>query len=132
MFGAFRFHFLGTVGVDAKTVKMQNGNPRTVVSVAVNTPEKKDGEWKDRTTWVQVAFFGESANRASITSLKKGMAVYVDGSVQSYTEEIEGGKKRTMYNFRPDVIRRIGHIERDNGGGRAQDSNDFPAEDEVY
>jgi len=108
MYGAFKFHFVGTCAADPEHSKLRNGQDRCVINVAVNTPIKKDdGKYEERTTWVRVAFFGQAALRKSLDWCTKGTPVYCEGTVQSYTEETPD-KKYTMYNFRPDVIRPLG------------------------
>jgi single-stranded DNA-binding protein len=105
MYGHAGFQFVGTCSKDVELSHLANGSQRARISLVINTPEKQqDGSWKERATWVTLAVFGPRAESKTVLGCLKGATVFVQGEVHSYQKEIEG-KKYTMHNFKPDVIR---------------------------
>lgn len=106
MYGDISFEFVGTVSQDREIAQMRSGQDRATINVAVNTPRKnkETGQYEESTTWVRVAIFGDRAQSASVDRCRKGMPVFMRGTIQSYKHEF-GGSVYTMYNFRPDIIR---------------------------
>jgi len=127
MQGFATFQVLGTCSEDVKLDKLPNGRARASISVVVNTPEQDaDGNWIERATWMRFALFGKSAESKNLTWCKKGTAVGVYGTIQSYQQEIDG-KKYTMHNFRPDRVRPAGTKPKDEAGAGGADEG-FPGE----
>lgn len=125
MYGHAGFQIVGTCSQDVEVTKLTSGTKRATISLVVNTPEKQqDGTYKERATWIRVAVFGDRAESKSVLRCKKGVAVFVSGNIQSYQQEIDG-KKWTLHNFRPDVIRPLDPKPKE-GGGESDD--DFPGE----
>lgn len=81
---------LGTVGGDAVSTPLGNGN--SVVKVSLATPRgwMEDGAWKEVTDWHNIAFFGKSAERALM--IKKGMVIFITGRNQTSVYEKSGVK----------------------------------------
>lgn len=105
MYGAFKFHFVGRAGKDPEESVLANGRPRWSVSLVTNVPKKKpDGGYEEKAIWITVAFFGEAAKRKTLTFIRKGTVVYVEGDVMMRKAEI-AGKNYTFYDFWPSVIR---------------------------
>lgn len=126
MYGHFGFELLGTCASDVKIDKLANGTSRAVVNIVVNTPEKKDdGKYEERATWLTIALFGDRATRQTTQRLLKGTAVFVAGTVVSYQREIDG-KKYTLHNFRPDVVRPIDSAPRNRSEDDGPDDYDGP------
>lgn len=125
MYGDISFNFVGTCAQDREYFTMDNGTNRASINVAVNVPRKnrQSGEFEQSTTWVRVAVFGDRAGSASVDRCRKGMPVYVRGTIQSYSQEI-AGKNYTFYNFRPDVIRPLLSPEQLERSKRIPDSDD--------
>lgn len=74
---------IGNIGGEPEMRYAQDGSSLLRFSVASNGRTKlQNGEWVDRTEWVQVTVFG---NRAEAISqyLHKGMKVYVDGRLEA-------------------------------------------------
>lgn len=114
MYGDFDFHVFGTCTSDPEYSTLANGTKRASINIAVNTPRKQqDGSYTEMHTFVRLAFFGQQAERQTISWCKKGTPVYCRGTVSSYQQETSEGKKLTMYNFRPDVLRPVGSGRRD-------------------
>lgn len=77
--------------------------------------DKATGEWKDRTTYIDVVAWRELAERLGET-LKKGSAVFVQGSLQSRSWETEDGAKRSTIEiraFRTQILDRYGAPEQE-------------------
>lgn len=107
MYGFFTFQFVGTCVEDAKFDTLRNGTNRATLNVAVNYGEKKeDGTYEERTTWVRVAFFGKRAEAKTLQWCRKGTAVAVEGTVQSYKKELPD-MNLTMYNFKARTLRSL-------------------------
>lgn len=74
-------NFYGRLGSDATLKTFDSGASVVNFDVAVNTPVKENGEWKDQTTWVSCAkFFGKDSNTTISKYLKKGVLVIIKGS----------------------------------------------------
>ncbi len=73
---------VGKVGRDAEMKYLNNGNPVTSFSVAVDRSYKpKDGETVKRTIWYSVQVFGKLAEVCN--SISKGETVMVIGSLSA-------------------------------------------------
>jgi single stranded DNA-binding protein len=143
MYGAAKFHVVGTAAGDAEHTTLSNRTERCTISVAVNVPQKQqDGSYVEKTTWFRFAFFGKAAERKTLDWVQKGTPVYVEGTIQGYTQEVGDGKKFTMFNFRPDVMRPLGQRPRDGGeeqparaprqsGGGGNEDPGFPVDDDL-
>lgn len=75
--------FYGNLGSDPKVVTADNGNQRTVFSVAVTTGPKDN----EKTNWVDVTAFGSLGENLA-KSLTKGMRVFVQGRFDTYEQEV--------------------------------------------
>jgi single-strand DNA-binding protein len=84
MHGSIESAFIGRVGTEPELRNSQAGKPWCGFSVAVGTD--------DATQWVQVAVFGETAERIA-ASLHKGDRVYVEGSIKLNRWQKDGEQK---------------------------------------
>lgn len=74
------------------------------IDIAVNRRYKDTaGTWQDDTSFVAVVVWGDSANRCG-EKLKKGLAVHVEGRLQSRQWETKEGQKRNSLEV---VARRV-------------------------
>ena len=89
-----RVMLMGHLGRDPETSAMPSGD--TVVNISVAATEKwKDkqtGEQKELTEWFRVVAFGKLAEIMS-QYLKKGDAVYIEGSMRTRSWEKDGIKR---------------------------------------
>lgn len=87
----------GNIGKDPEIRTMQSGDQTASFSVAVNDGYKKDGEWVDKTTWVNVAVFNPHLIKFAENNLKKGSKVLIDGklSIRNYTDKNGVDKQAT-------------------------------------
>ena len=122
---------IGFLGEDPKSADMQRGG--TVVTLSVGTTEywkeQGSGERKSATEWHRVVIFNEALGKTAMSYLRKGSAVYVEGTIRSrrYTDRHQVERKVTEIVV-PKFGGSIGLMDRrrDNAGGRA-DADRGPA-----
>lgn len=92
---------LGNVGQAPETRTLSgSGTLLTTVSIATNERFKQGDEWKDRTEWHSVLFYGRLAELAR-DYLRKGAKVYIEGRIRTDSwEDKNTGKK----NWRTHVV----------------------------
>jgi single-strand DNA-binding protein len=93
----------------------------------------QDGEWKQAVTFVNVVAWAKLAVLVS-EYLKKGSAVFVEGSLNSRSWETEDGQKRSVLEIRADRVQFLDRIAKPEvpeeefvesvGGGESLDSED--------
>ena len=87
-----RVILMGNLTRDVQLKYTPSGTPVTEVGLAVNDRRKgPNGEWIDETTFVDVTFWGRTAEVAS-EYLSKGSPVFVEGRLKLDTWEKEGQK----------------------------------------
>lgn len=122
MKGVNKATIIGSLGSDPEIRYTTNGSAVCNIRVATNESwtDKQSGEKQERTEWHSIVFFGKLAEIAE-KYLKKGSAVYVEGSLRTrkwldkggvdrYTTEIVGsemqmlggGERRGTENARPE------------------------------
>jgi single-strand DNA-binding protein len=83
---------VGNLGKDSETKFTQSGTPITKFSVATSRrwKDQQSGEWKEETDWHNVVLWrNESLGRF----LTKGKQVFVEGRLQTRTDEKDGQKR---------------------------------------
>lgn len=94
--------FIGYVGKQPDARYTASGQMIVKASIGVNDGYKgSDGQWVDRTQWVNLVFFGKLAERFR-DSAQVGSRVAVDARYSSSTYEDQEGKKQTWHEFRVD------------------------------
>jgi single-strand DNA-binding protein len=87
-----RVILMGNITRDIQLRYTPGGTPVTEVGLAVNDRRKgQNGEWIDETTFVDVTFWGRTAEVAA-EYLSKGSPVFVEGRLKLDTWEKEGQK----------------------------------------
>ncbi len=87
-----RVILMGNLTRDVQLKYTPTGTPVTEIGLAVNDRRKgPNGEWIDETTFVEVTFWGRTAEVAS-EYLSKGSPVFVEGRLKLDTWEKEGQK----------------------------------------
>lgn len=87
-----RVILMGNLTRDVQLKYTPSGTPVTEIGLAVNDRRKgQNGEWVDETTFVEVTFWGRTAEVAS-EYLSKGSPVFVEGRLKLDTWEKEGQK----------------------------------------
>lgn len=82
---------IGNLGKDPETKYLPSGAAVCNFSIAVseNWKDKQTGEQKERTEWINVEVWGNSAE-ACAKYLTKGKQVYIEGKLQTDSWEKEG------------------------------------------
>lgn len=87
---------VGNLGKDPEVKRMQSGD--IVVNFSIATSEswkdKNTGERKEKTEWTNVVIFNDSIAKVAEQYLKKGMKVYIEGSLQTRSWEDQSGVKK--------------------------------------
>jgi single-strand DNA-binding protein len=87
---------IGNLGRDPEARTMQSGGK--VVSFSIATSEtwndKASGERKEKTQWHKIAIFNERLGEVAEKYLKKGMKVYLEGSLESRKYTDKDGQER--------------------------------------
>jgi single-strand DNA-binding protein len=85
-----RVILMGNLTRDVQLRYTPGGTPVTEVGLAVNDRRKnQNGEWVDETTFVDVTFWGRTAEVAA-EYLSKGSPVFVEGRLKLDTWEKDG------------------------------------------
>ncbi len=91
-----RVILMGNLTRDIELRYTPGGMPVTDVGLAVNDRRKtQTGEWVDETTFVDITFFGRTAEVAS-EYLHKGSPVFIEGRLKLDTWEKDGEKKSRL------------------------------------
>ena len=87
-----RVILMGNLTRDVQLRYTPSGTPVTEIGLAVNDRRKgQNGEWIDETTFVEVTFWGRTAEVAS-EYLSKGSPVFIEGRLKLDTWEKDGQK----------------------------------------
>lgn len=127
-----RVILMGNITRDIELRYTPGGLPVTEVGLAVNDRRKtSSGEWVDETTFVDVTFFGRTAEVAS-EYLSKGSPVFVEGRLKLDTWEKDGEKKSKLRVI-CDRMQLIG-TKGSGGGGTNRPASNFeaPVESRVH
>ena len=90
-----RVTIIGNLGADPEIRQTQSGDPIANLRVAVSDSwkDKSSGEWKEKTEWVPVTAFGQSAKYAE-QYLRKGMKIYAEGAYTTRKWTDQNGNDR--------------------------------------
>ncbi len=87
---------VGNLGADPEVRRMPSGDPIVNLSVATSESwrDKNSGERKEKTEWHRVVIFNDNLAKVAEQYLKKGMKVYVEGSIQTRKWQDQSGQDR--------------------------------------
>ena len=87
---------VGNLGADPEIRRTQDGRPVANLRVATSDSwrDKATGERRERTEWHRVVIFNEGLCRVAEQYLKKGMKVYLEGSLQTRKWQDQSGQDR--------------------------------------
>ena len=87
---------VGNLGADPEVRRMPSGDPIVNLSVATSETwrDKNSGERKEKTEWHRVVIFNDNLAKVAEQYLKKGMKVYVEGSIQTRKWQDQSGQDR--------------------------------------
>lgn len=86
-----RVILVGNLTRDVDVKYLQSGSAVTEIGLAVNDRVKKNNEWVDETTFVDITLWGRTAEIAS-EYLSKGSSVLIEGRLKLDTWEKDGKK----------------------------------------
>ena len=116
-----KIHLIGRLGNDPKTHIFNNGNKKTTISIATSEKWKdKDGNPQEKTQWHNVGFYNKIAEIAE-KYLKKGMEVYIEGTVE-YNQSEKDGVKTYFTEVKALGMQMLG-AKKDNEGTSSQPNN---------
>ena len=100
---------VGNLGRDPETRYAPNGDAICNITVATTDSwkDKQTGEKKEMTEWVRIVFFGKLAEIAG-QYLRKGSAVYVEGSLRTRKWQDKEGQDRYTTEIRADQMQMLG------------------------
>lgn len=110
-----RVILVGNLTRDPELRHVGNGTAVSNVGLAVNDRVKRDDEWVDEATFVDVTFWGRTAEVAN-EYLTKGSPVLIEGRLKYETWE-KAGEKRSKLKVVCDRMQMLG--TRKNGNGDA-------------
>lgn len=99
-------HLMGRLGNDPVTRITQKGTKVVTFSLATQDFIKSKNE--NETTWHRIVLWGQAADFCS-KYIKKGDAVYVDGTMKVRKFESEDGKMNYMHEIHSMKIQRLGY-----------------------
>jgi len=112
---------IGNLGADPEMRYMPSGEAIANLRIATTDSWKdKSGEKQERTEWHRVVFFGRQAEVCG-EYLKKGSAIYVEGSLQTRKWQNKEGQDQYTTEIRGDRMQML--------GGRSGGSNSFEVVD---
>lgn len=100
---------VGNLGKDPETRYAPNGDAICNITLATTDrwKDKQTGEKKEMTEWHRVSFFGKLAEIAG-QYLRKGSAVYVEGSLRTRKWKDKEGQDRYTTEIRADQMQMLG------------------------
>lgn len=100
---------VGNIGKDPETRYAPNGDAICNITVATTDSwkDKPTGEKKKQTEWHRVSFYGRLAEIAG-QYLRKGSAVYVEGSLRTRKWQDKEGQDRYTTEIRADSMQMLG------------------------
>jgi single-strand DNA-binding protein len=91
-----------------------NGTAKAVISLAVNRSVKKNGNWADEVSFINVTIWGKTAENLK-QYLKKGTQICIEGYLTQDRWE-KDGKKESRLNVTAESVQLLG------GGNKQNDS----------
>lgn len=100
---------VGNLGRDPEVRYMPSGDPVATLAVATTDSwtDRSSGQRQESTEWHRVVFFGKTAEVCA-QYLKKGSAVYVEGSIRTRKWTDQSGQERYSTEIRGDRMQMLG------------------------
>ncbi len=117
------FKCFGRLGRDPELRTTNSGASVVDFSLAITKSKKVNGQWQEKTTWVDVNIWGNSSNRV-MEKCKKGTEVFVQGYLDmDQWNDQNTGKKRTKHKITAFSVSPISNIregkqQQQDGGGQ--------------
>ena len=120
-----RVILIGNLGKDPEVRRLENGAVVAKFPIATNENYKdKSGEWQTSTEWHDIVVWRSLAERAE-SSLKKGMAIYVEGKLTHRTWQDQDGNNRRTTEVVASYYRIL--TKREDGSGPSSGGGYFPS-----
>ena len=118
--------FLGRLGKDPEIISFGMNKQMVKLSLAVSDNYKdKDGEWQERTTWVNLTCFRPGLVDVIQKYYSKGSMVTVEATYQQREYE-KGGEKMFSHEF---IIQEIRNLT--SAGNKAKENNPEKENDDL-
>lgn len=87
---------VGNLGADPEVRRLQSGDPVVNLRIATSDTwrDRNTGERRERTEWHNVVIFNDNLAKVAEQYLRKGMKVYVEGSLQTRRWQDQQGQDR--------------------------------------
>jgi single-strand DNA-binding protein len=108
-----RIVLTGGLARDPELRETPGGTPVTTLRLAFTTLRKVDGEWQERSNYVDVELWGLHAENA-VAYLSKGRQIAVDGRLEWTEYESAGGTRIQLHRVVADSVQYLG------GNGRRE------------
>lgn len=133
MRGVNKVILVGRLGNDPITRQFQNGGSVTNISVATSEQwtDKQTGERREATEWHRVSFFGKLAEIAG-SYLKKGSAVYIEGSLRTNKYTDQNGIERYSTDIRADNLQMLDSNPNNNNFNNSQNFGGYPNQNQGF
>ena len=105
----------GNLTTDCKLERGKSGTAYGGFCIAVNSSEKKDGEWVDSVSYFEVKAFGKLFE-SQHPYLNKGANVTVEGKLKQENWQTKEGEKRHKIVIQSDTLY-LGSRKKDSGSG---------------
>jgi len=89
---------VGNLGADPEIKAMPSGDKMAKFPVATSETwrDRQTGERREKTEWHNVVIFNDNLSKVAENYLKKGMKVYLEGSLQTRKWQDQNGQDRYM------------------------------------
>jgi len=120
-----RVILVGNLTRDPELRYIPSGTAVSEIGLAVNDRIKKDGQWVDETTFVDVTLWARTAEIAN-EYLSKGSSILIEGRLKLDSWETNDGQKRSKLHVIADRMQMLG-----SRGGGGRDSSLQPVADQA-
>ncbi|MCA9101309.1 MAG: single-stranded DNA-binding protein [Planctomycetales bacterium] len=118
-----RVILVGNLTRDVELRYIASGTAVTDIGLAVNDRVKRGGDWVDETTFVDITFWGRTAEICN-EYLSKGAPILVEGRLKLDTWETNDGQKRSKLKVVGDRMQMLSGRGAGGGGGSSYSSGD--------
>ena len=121
-----RVVLVGNLTRDPELRYIPSGTAVSEVGLAVNDRVKRDGQWVEETTFVDVTLWARTAEIAN-EYLSRGSSVLIEGRLKLDSWENNEGQKRSKLRVVGERLVMLGGRGGGGGGGDKRDSSSRPA-----
>lgn len=121
-----RVVLLGNLTRDPELRYISTGTAVSEIGLAVNDRVKRNDQWVEEATFVDITLWGRTAEIAS-EYLSKGSSVLIEGRLKLDTWE-KDGQKRSKLRVVGEKMQMVG--SRPSGGGRSGGSNSYSSREQ--